>query len=57
MTPSLWALLSSFFLERNYKKHLSPSECAALEGISEEEYLKKEQEKEEFRRHAKIAVA
>ncbi len=49
ITPSLWALLSSFFLEKNYRKHLTPAECAALEGISEEEYLEKEREKEEFR--------
>lgn len=43
VTPALWALLSSFFLEKNYKKHLSEEECASLEGLSFEEYREKEE--------------
>lgn len=47
ITPSLWALLSSFFLEKNYKKHISDSEAAALENLTEEEYLEKKRKREE----------
>lgn len=47
ITPSLWALLSSFFLEKNYKKHISESEAAALEGLTEEEYMEKKRKREE----------
>lgn len=49
ITPSLWALLSSFFLEKNYKKHLSAEEAAKLENLTAEEYLEKEKEREAFR--------
>ncbi len=49
VTPSIWALLSSFFLENNYKKHLSEEECAKLEGITVEEYRKKEEERKKVR--------
>lgn len=50
ITPSLWALLSSFFLEKNYKIHSSAEECAKLENITLEEYLKKEEEKNNFKK-------
>ncbi len=49
ITPSLWALLASFFLENNYKKHLSEEECAKLEGITLEEYRMKEEERKKVR--------
>lgn len=45
VTPALWALLSSFFLEKNYKKHLTEEECASLEGLSLEEYREKEEKR------------
>ena len=53
ITPSVWALLSSFFLENNYKKHISEEECAKLEGISIEEYREKEEERKKVRGYFK----
>ncbi len=53
ITPSLWALFSSFFLENNYKKHVSDAEAAALEGITEEEYIEKKRKREEFKNRMK----
>ncbi len=53
ITPSLWALLSSFFLEKNYKKHITDAEAAALEGLAEEEYIEKKRKREEFRNRMK----
>ncbi len=52
-TPSLWALFSSFFLERNYKKHLNDDEKAKLEGLTLDEYLQKEKEREEIKNRFK----
>ncbi len=48
ITPSLWALLASFFWEKNYKKHLSDEESAKLENLTVEEYLEKEAKRKEF---------
>ena len=46
VTPCMWALLSSFFLEKNYKKHLTDEEAAQLEGLTLEEYLEKKRVRE-----------
>lgn len=53
ITPSLWAFLSSFFLEKNYKKHLSVEDSAKLENLTVEEYLEKEEKRKEFFSHWK----
>lgn len=45
LSPAIWALFSSFFLEKNYKKHLGEEECASLEGLTLEEYREKEEKR------------
>ncbi|GEM_PF-1290090 len=49
ITPCLWALVSSFFVERNFEKHLSDEEKAAFRGVSLEDFYEQEANRKKAR--------